>query len=41
MRKNRDTKIKVIFNLKTGKIICKNYFDINSKLRDILKKLFK
>ena len=35
MRKNKDTKIKVIFNLNNGKIICQNYFDITSKLRDI------
>ena len=35
MKKNKNTKIKVIFNLNAGEIICQNYFDITTKLRDI------
>ena len=35
MKKNKNSKIKIIFNLDTGKIIDENYFDINTKLKDI------
>ena len=35
MKKNKNTKIKVIFNLNAGEIICQNCFDITTKLRDI------
>ena len=35
MRKNKNSKIKIVFNLDTGKIIGENYFDINTKLKDI------
>ena len=37
MRKNKNstTKIKIIYNVNSGKIICQNYFDINTKLRNI------
>ena len=36
MRTSKRVKIKVFFNLKTGKIIYQNFFDINTKLGDLL-----
>ena len=35
MRKNKNSKMKIVFKLDTGKNIDENYFDINTKLKDI------
>ena len=35
MRKTKNSKIKVIFNLNTGRIIAQNDFDISTKLKDV------
>ena len=35
MRKSKNSKIKVIFSLNTGKIIYQNYFDVSTKLKDV------